>query len=310
MKVVYLSGGVGGARLLTGLAEVMPPEQLTVVVNTGDDFVHWGLRICPDLDTVMYNLAGLSHPERGWGLREETYHAFDRITDYGAPNWFQLSDADLATHIRRTDLLNQGQKLSQITRTLCSSLGIQPTVLPMTDSFVQTHIRTTDGRSLAFQNWFVQERCAPVPMAVTQEGHFEDSSPVLEAINAADAILIGPSNPYVSIDPMLFGTCTRAALSSKPRFAVSPIVGGKAVKGPLADMIGALERRPASASTIADLYATRFSAPLCGMIVECGDGFDRSGLNVLETATVMHSQEDRVALARACLRLMEEELAR
>lgn len=314
MKLVYLSGGVGGARLLTGLDQALPSGSLVAVVNTADDFDHWGLRVCPDLDTVMYNLAGLAHPERGWGLAEENHRVAKAMIRYGGADWFQLSDEDLATHLRRTQLLGQGRSLTQVTAALCEGLGLQCPVLPMTDAAVETMIECEDGRVLPFQHWFVKERHAPAVRRVFQAGNFADSDAVISAVEAADAVLIGPSNPYVSIDPILIGAKTRRAVAHTPCFAVSPIVAGKAIKGPLAGMIESLAQRPASAQTIAEHYLNHGERhdgqglPLQGMLVERGDEFALKGVDVRGTSTVMTSAHDRLQLAQTAIHFIGDRI--
>jgi LPPG:FO 2-phospho-L-lactate transferase len=285
-KVVALSGGVGGARLVDGLAAVVPGDALTVVVNTGDDFVHWGLTVCPDLDTVMYTLSGLAHPEQGWGIAGETFGAFALMERYGQPAWFRLGDRDLATHLART-----GE--------LCRALGIAARVLPMCDAPRPTMIDTTEG-TLSFQDWLVRRRAEPAVTRVWSAGRAEVSPAVLAALADADVIVIGPSNPYVSIDPILGLPGVRAAMRA-PVVAVSPIVGGKAVKGPLAAMIPRLAPgTDASAAAIAAHYGEL----LAGIVVERGDtGPD--GLPALATATVMGDRADRARLAREVLTFAE-----
>lgn len=305
MKWVYLSGGVGGARLLRGLSEVLGPEHLTVIVNTGDDFDHWGLRICPDLDTVMYNLAGLSHDERGWGLARESFEALEMVRRYGGATWFALGDRDLATHLMRTEALRGGESLTAVTRRLYRALGIGHQVLPMCDARVATTMHTEDGRALPFQRWFVQEQCAPALRGIRLEGHPEPHPEVLQALRAADAVVIGPSNPYVSIDPILQVPETRAAVFSRAVFAVSPIVAGQAVKGPLATMIEQLAGTKASAGAIARHYAGEGGQQLAGLVVERGDEAEAArlgqGVPIIGAATVMRSHQDSVSLARTCL---------
>lgn len=295
MKVVALSGGVGGARLVEGLGAVLPPEDLTVVVNTGDDFVHWGLNICPDLDTVMYTLAGLAHPEQGWGLAGETYHAFAMVERYGGEAWFRLGDRDLATHLVRTQAANAGKTLTAITAELCRGLGVGPRVLPMSDAPRPTKIDTAEG-TLSFQNWLVRKHARLAVERVWSTGSPVPAPDVLHAIAAADLVVIGPSNPYVSIDPILGLDGIRPALARKKVVAVSPIVGGKAVKGPLAGMVETLAGLPASCAAVRDHYGDL----LHGFVVEKGDETPRD-LAVLHTGTVMPEASSRARLAREVL---------
>ncbi len=204
MKIVALAGGVGGAKLAHGLAQILPPEDLTVIVNTGDDFEHLGLTICPDLDTVCYTLAGLANSETGWGRENETWNTISNIEKLGGPNWFRLGDQDFGTHIERTRRLKGGEPLSQITKDFCKAWGIKQTILPMTDSSVRTIVNTDEGE-LAFQEYFVHRHCEPRVKGFRFEG-VEVAEPVIgarEAIESAEAIVICPSNPWVSIDPIL-----------------------------------------------------------------------------------------------------------
>jgi LPPG:FO 2-phospho-L-lactate transferase len=298
-KVVALSGGVGGARLVDGLAAVVPGDALTIVVNTGDDFVHWGLTVCPDLDTVMYTLSGLAHPEQGWGIAGETFGAFALMERYGQPAWFRLGDRDLATHLARTQALASGRPLTAITGELCRALGITARVLPMCDVPRPTMIDTAEG-TLSFQDWLVRRRAEPAVTRVWSAGRAEASPAVLAALAEADVIVIGPSNPYVSIDPILGLAGVRAAMRA-PVVAVSPIVAGKAVKGPLAAMIPRLAPgTDASAAAIAAHYGEL----LAGIVVERGDA-GPDGLPALATATVMGDRVDRARLAREVLTFAE-----
>ncbi len=202
-SVVALSGGVGGARLIRGLARALPPEALTTVVNTGDDFEHWGLHVSPDVDTVMYALAGLSHEERGWGLADETFRALEALRAYGEEGWFAIGDRDLATHMARTLGMARGETLTQATARLCAALGIASRVLPMSDGRRPTMIDTRDHGSLTFQNWFVRHRAEPAALRVWFDGTAGTTPEVLDAVRRAEVVIVGPSNPYVSIDPIL-----------------------------------------------------------------------------------------------------------
>jgi LPPG:FO 2-phospho-L-lactate transferase len=295
VKVVALSGGVGGARLVEGLGAVLPPDDLTVVVNTGDDFIHWGLHICPDLDTVMYTLAGLAHPEQGWGLAGETFHAFAMVERYGGEAWFRLGDRDLATHLVRTQAAMAGKSLTAITAELCRGLGVGQRVLPMSDAPCPTMIETAEG-TLSFQDWLVRRRARLPVVRVLSAGSRLPAPGVLESTAAADVVVIGPSNPYVSIDPILGQGGIRPALAARKVVAVSPIVGGKAVKGPLAGMIETLAGRPASAVAIRDHYGDL----LRGFVLEEGDEAP-ADLPVLRTGTVIPDATSRARLAREVL---------
>jgi LPPG:FO 2-phospho-L-lactate transferase len=296
MKVVALSGGVGGARFLDGLARV--GMSLTAIVNTGDDFEHLGLYVSPDLDTVMYTLAALGDEERGWGLKDESFRALETVRRYGGPDWFALGDRDLGTHLVRTAALRAGQSLSQVTERLCRALGITARVLPMADGPCRTVIETPEG-PLPFQDWFVGRRAQPEVRRVRFEGQPPPAPGVLEAIAHCEVALIGPSNPYVSIDPILSLAGVREALAKKAVVAVSPIVGGRAVKGPLGTMIPQLTGQPASAAAVARHYGPLLSA----MVVERGDEID--GVRCLATDTVMKTRDDRLRLAREVLAFAE-----
>jgi LPPG:FO 2-phospho-L-lactate transferase len=294
-NVVALSGGVGGARLVDGLAAVLPPGALTVIVNTGDDFVHWGLSISPDTDTVMYTLAGLAHPQQGWGLAGESFHALAMVERFGGEAWFRLGDRDLATHVLRSDALARGKSLTEVTAALCGALGVRSQVLPMSDLPRPTLIDTPEG-TLSFQDWLVRRQGRPKVRAVRFGGRPAPAPGVIEAIAAAELVVIGPSNPYVSIDPILALDGVREALGRRSVVAVSPIVDGRAVKGPLAEMIVELARRPATAAAVADHYGDLLS----GIVIERGDA-PPARLRVLETATVMGDRADRARLAREVL---------
>ena len=254
MKIVALAGGVGGAKLAHGLAQILHPEELTVIVNTGDDFEHYGLYISPDLDTVCYTLAGLANPETGWGRKNETWQAIENAKALGGPDWFNLGDQDLGTHLERTRRMNEGQTLSQITHEFCKAWGIGPTVLPMSDQPVRTIVETDEG-DLAFQEYFVHRRCEPMVKGFRFEGldTAEAVPDAIEAIEAADAVVICPSNPWVSIDPILAVAGMRKAIEAKLVVAVSPIIGGETVKGPAAKMYTELGFQP-SALAVAEHY--------------------------------------------------------
>jgi LPPG:FO 2-phospho-L-lactate transferase len=295
-RVVALSGGVGGARLLRGLARVLPAGALTTIVNTGDDFAHWGLHIAPDVDTVMYTLAGLSHEERGWGLATETFVALEAMRAYGEEGWFALGDRDLATHMARTLGMARGETLTQVTERLCKALGVSASVLPMSDGRRATMIDTKEHGTLSFQTWFVRHRAAPPVERVWFDGHATATRQVLDSLHAADLVIIGPSNPFVSVDPILTLTGVREAVFARPVVAVSPIVNGQAVKGPLATMIPQLAGVAPSAGAVAAHYPG-----LRGLVVERGDW--APGVRTLEADTVMKSAADSERLARVVLEL-------
>jgi LPPG:FO 2-phospho-L-lactate transferase len=302
MKLVALSGGVGGARLLDGLARALPPGSMTAIVNTGDDFVHLGMHVSPDLDTVMYTLAGLAHEERGWGLAEETFAGLSMVKRYGGPDWFGLGDRDLATHLLRSEALRAGESLSAITRRLCGALGIEHPILPMSDELVRTLIDTTDEGTLPFQHWFVRRRAEPRVRAVRFDGGRTPAAGVIGAIDACDLVVFGPSNQYVSIDPILCLDGVRAAIAQKPVVALSPIVGGAAIKGPLATMMRDLTGEAATAGGV----AAHYRGLICAMVVERGDEATVPSIPVLGTSTIMRSRDDRLRLAREILAFAPE----
>ena len=254
MKIVALAGGVGGAKLAHGLAQILPSEELTVIVNTGDDFEHYGLYISPDLDTVCYTLAELANLETGWGRKNETWGAIENAKMLGGPGWFNLGDQDLGTHLERTRRLKNGQTLSQITCDFCKAWGVGPSVLPMSDQPVRTIVETGEG-NLAFQEYFVHRRCEPKVKGFRFEGiNTAEAAPgALKAIDQAEAVVICPSNPWVSIDPILAIAGMRDAVEAKHVVAVSPIIGGETVKGPAAKMYAELGIRP-SALAVAEHY--------------------------------------------------------
>lgn len=298
MKVVALAGGVGGARLAQGLAQT--GVDLTVIVNTGDDFTHMGLRVCPDLDTVTYTLAGIANREQGWGLAGETTAFMDQMRRLGGEDWFLLGDRDLALHVLRTARLTH-QPLSQITADVAARLGVQARILPMTDDPVATVVQTPEGE-LAFQDWFVRLR-ADVPVTGFRLAGIEAARPapgVLEALAQADVVILCPSNPYVSLDPILSVPGLRAAIPQVPVIAVSPIIGGQAVKGPAARLM-----RDLGAEVSALGIARHFEGLITGMVIDHADtGLARRiGLPVRVTQTLMKTDADRAALAQACLKL-------
>jgi LPPG:FO 2-phospho-L-lactate transferase len=299
MKVLALAGGVGGAKLADGLAQVLPPEDLTVVVNTGDDFEHLGLKICPDLDTVCYTLAGLVNPEMGWGRADETWNALDGVAQLGGPDWFGLGDRDLGTHLERTRRLRDGQPLSRITRDFCNAWGIGPTVLPMSDDQVPTIVLSGDGE-LQFQEYFVHRKCEPVVKGFRFEGagDAEPAPGVVQAIREADLVVICPSNPWVSIDPILAVPTIKSEIKSLPVVAVSPIIGGKAVKGPVVKMYQELGFQP-SALVVAEHYGDLLDGFVLDVVDEGLEAdIQRSGVRTLAIDTLMSSQNKRKCIGQ------------
>lgn len=298
MRIVALAGGVGGAKLAHGLAQILPPEDLTVIVNTGDDFEHYGLYICPDLDTVCYTLAGLANPETGWGRADETWQVIENTARLGGPDWFRLGDQDLGTHLERTRRLKEGQCLSAITRDFCTAWGIRHTILPMSDQPIRTIVETEEG-DLAFQEYFVHRRCEPRVKGFRFEG-IESAEPApgaRQALQSADAVIICPSNPWVSIDPIL-----RVVLEiEKPVIAVSPIIGGQTVKGPAAKMYRELGIEP-SASAVAKHYRDLVTGFVLDTIDKHLEGEIRSlHMHTHVTNTLMRSHDDRKRLANEIL---------
>lgn len=299
MKIVALAGGVGGAKLAHGLANILPPEDLTIIVNTGDDFEHYGLYICPDLDTVCYALAGIANPETGWGRVNETWNVIENASSLGGPDWFKLGDKDLGTHLERTRRLNEGQTLTQITQDFCGAWGIKQTVLPMSDQPVRTVVETDEGE-LAFQEYFVHQRCEPRVKGFRFEGveKAEPAPGACDAIQSAGAVIICPSNPWVSIAPIL------ATLSPFPKVqvvAVSPIIGGQTVKGPAAKMYRELGIEP-SALAVANHYrdfATGFV--LDNIDEQLEEDISRLNIRTLVTNTLMNSLDNRSQLAKDVL---------
>lgn len=309
-SIVALAGGVGGAKLADGLAQILPPERLTIIVNTGDDFVHWGLNISPDLDTVCYTLAGMANPLTGWGRREETWNVFAQMERLGAETWFRLGDKDLATHLERTRRLSNGESLSSITRDFCARWGIRHTILPMSDAPVRTIVETVEFGELPFQEYFVHQRCEPTVRGFRFEGieRARPASGVMEAIQQADALVICPSNPWVSIDPILrIISPLLAERQPSVKVAVSPIIGGQAVKGPAAKMFRELGIEP-SALAVARHYGP---ALLTGFVLDESDSdlaadVQALGIHPAVTQTLMKTSDDRRQLAQDVLHLIEQ----
>ena len=303
MTVVALSGGVGGAKLALGLSRVVPADELLIVANTGDDFEHLGLAISPDIDTVMYTLAGLANPELGWGRHDETWSFMETLAAIGGDTWFRLGDRDLAVHVERTRRLHAGETLSAITEDLCRRLGVAPRVLPMSDDPVRTRVRTDDGW-IDFQDYFVHRRCEPVVHELVFHG--AETARAHPAFLAAlsdprlTAVVICPSNPFISIDPILALPGVREALAdcAAPVVAVSPIIGGRAVKGPTAKMMGEFGMTP-SASAVAQRYGTLID----GFVVDFADMDQVASIGARVTLgqTMMTTLADREALARTVL---------
>ncbi|HEY7654786.1 MAG TPA: 2-phospho-L-lactate transferase [Methylomirabilota bacterium] len=308
MRITALAGGTGAAKLLRGLRPVLDPGSLTVIVNTGDDAEIWGLHISPDLDTVCYTLGGVIDEHRGWGLADETFHTLDQIARFGEPVWFNLGDRDLATHLHRTRLLREGRTLSEATRVIASALGVAATVLPMSDQPVRTRILGPDGW-LAFQEYFVREKAQVEVRAVAYAGAAiaRPAPGVVEAIGAADAVLVCPSNPITSIGPILAvpGLVDALRETEAAVAAVSPIVGGDAVSGP-AGRLMASAGLPVSAVGVAHAYAGWLDLLFFDDQDRALDPELRAlGIVPVAAQTIMSSREAEIALARRILDTLE-----
>lgn len=304
--VLALSGGVGGAKLAAGLAAVLPPEDLTIAVNTGDDFEHLGLTICPDIDSVTYALAGLNDTVRGWGVVDESWRTMERLGALGEATWFNLGDRDMAMHLARSWRLRAGETLSEVTARLTGALGIAHLVVPMSDAPVRTQVETEAGW-LDFQHYFVREQCRPVAKAIRFAGTpgAAMSAGLADALARPDlaAVVLCPSNPFLSVDPILAVDGVREALSNRkvPFVAVSPLIGGQSLKGPLGKLLGELGRENSNRA-IADHYA----GLLDHLIIDESDAADAEGLHatgisVTIEPTVMYGAAERERLARVAL---------
>lgn len=302
-KFVALTGGVGGAKLASGLAAVLSPEQLLIVANTGDDFEHLGLTICPDLDSVMYALAGINDTQRGWGVRNESWHFLNALEQLHGETWFQLGDRDLATHVMRSQLVAGGSSLSQATRRMTEALAIEHRLVPMSDQPVRTVVKTANG-DLPFQQYFVAERCEPVVSGFYFSGVDAASTQadVTQWLNDAAlcGVIICPSNPFVSVDPILALPGLRALLTATktPLVAVSPLIAGRAIKGPAAKMMAELDM-PCDALGVAQHYqgfATLFV--LDEADASLAPAIEALGMQTLVTQTLMRTAGDRQALAQ------------
>lgn len=309
--ILALSGGVGGAKLALGLYAVLPPDTLTVVVNTGDDFDHLGLRISPDLDTVLYTLAGVADEERGWGRAGETWAFMSALAALGGEAWFQLGDLDLAMHVERTRQLSEGRTLSEITAAAAGRLGVRAAIVPMTDGDVRTVVETDEG-PLPFQRYFVERRCAPVVRHLRFDGAVASSAAhgFTQAVRdpRLAGIVICPSNPYLSIDPMLAVPGIRHALAHAhvPVVAVSPLIGARAIKGPTAKIMAEMGIDVSTAA-----IASHYRGLIDGLVIDASDENDADGVDVpvLATQTLMRTLDDRRRLARdvmAFLRTLAE----
>ena len=306
MAYLALTGGIGGAKLALGLAHVLGPEEVAFVVNTGDDFEHLGLHISPDLDTLTYTLAGRSNTDTGWGRGDESWHFMTALEELGGETWFQLGDRDLALHVERTRMLAAGATLTEVSRHVCASLGIDHPILPMSDDPVRTIVHTPEG-PLSFQHYFVRDRCRPEVAGFDFQGAGEaaPNPRILEVLQDCRGILICPSNPFVSVDPILAVPGMRAALKScpAPLVAVSPIVGDRAIKGPTAKMMRELDV-PSTARQVALHYGDL----LDGFLLDEQDAAQHGTLPVPTAVaqSVMVTLEDRIGLAEAAVRFIED----
>lgn len=303
--ILAISGGVGGAKLAAGLAAVLPPERLTIAVNTGDDFEHLGLTICPDIDSVVYALAGLNDTQRGWGVVDESWRTMEMLGRVGEETWFNLGDRDMAMHLGRSWRLRAGESLSAVTARLAGALGIAHAVVPMSDAPIRTQVETAAGW-LDFQRYFVAEQCRPEVRAIRFAGAGAPPSPGLAAALARPdlaAVVLCPSNPFLSVDPILAVAGVRAALKAMavPRIAVSPLVGGKAVKGPLSKLLAELRTGDDNRA-----IARHYGALIDRFVIDRTDAKDAEGLRGLGLSitianTLMRDANDRERLAREVL---------
>ena len=305
MRALALTGGVGGAKLCFGLAEALTPDELRIVVNTGDDEEFHGFYVCPDLDTVMYTLAGLSNPHTGWGIKNETFAALSALDRLGQETWFGLGDQDLATHIVRTQMLRQGKSLSEVTEYLCRHLGVERQIMPMSDDRIRTTVETDIG-TLPFQTYFVRHRCEPTVTGLKFDGSdsAEISANFSESLESSDTLIFCPSNPYLSVAPILSIPGVRKGIEDfkGPRLAVSPIVGGQALKGPAAKILAEL------GEDVSCIGVARQYVGLCDIFVI--DELDRDlagevrelGMEAVVLNTIMNNNRDKVELARNLLK--------
>lgn len=311
LRVVALAGGVGGARLVYGLAQIISPGNFSVIVNTGDDFEHLGLSICPDLDTVLYTLAELEQPQAGWGIADDTHECLGFLRKIGAPDWFQLGDRDLAVHLQRSEWLRSGMRLTDVTARLAAALGVKTVILPMSDQPCRTMVLTDQGE-MDFQTYFVKHGWQPRLLGLAWQGSDRAvmTGEVQQAIQQADLVVICPSNPFVSIDPILNLPGVRKAVRRRPCVAVSPIIGGKAVKGPAGKMFTELGIQP-SALAVAEHYRNLVRV----FVLDEVDGamitdVERLGMRAFAMHTWMKTREERVSVAAGVLSCVQGLLSR
>ncbi|MES2172322.1 MAG: 2-phospho-L-lactate transferase [Pseudomonadota bacterium] len=300
-RVVVLTGGVGGAKLVLGLSHILPQGALTAIVNTGDDFRHLGLHVSPDIDTLLYTLADKANAAQGWGREGESWAFMAALGELGGPDWFALGDGDMALHVLRTHALAQGESLSQVTARFAARWNIPIRILPMSDQPVATMLDTDRGR-LEFQRYFVEQRCEPAVRAIQFDGatQAEPAPGVVDAILSADMILIAPSNPFLSVDPLLAVPALRSALerTAAPIVAVSPLIGGKAVKGPTAKLMRDLDMAVDN-----DSIAHHYAGLIDAMLIDSGDRCDAPDIAIAHCATLMTTLSDRKRVAQAAIDL-------
>jgi LPPG:FO 2-phospho-L-lactate transferase len=305
--ICVLSGGTGGAKFVDGLRQVMPPEEITIVVNTGDDLLWWGLYVSPDIDSITYVLSGMLSRERGWGVKGDTFLCLQAMGQLGEPTWFHTGDRDLAVHLLRSRLLAEGKTLSEATSIVCGKLGVRARILPMSNSRVETRVDTPIGE-LSFEEYFVQ-RWYQDPVNSVRFAGASDAEPapgVIEAITSADAVLIAPSNPVTSIGPILAVPGIRDALvrARGKIAAISPIVGNAPVAGP-AGILMAAQGLPSSIAGVAQTYEDFLDVLICDTRdARAAEAIRKSGLRVQCTQTIMRSSDDKAALAREALTLV------
>jgi LPPG:FO 2-phospho-L-lactate transferase len=304
MRITALAGGIGASKFLLGLASVLPPEDITIIANTGDDIELYGLRICPDIDTVTYTLGGVINPVTGWGLSGDTFECLQGLKRYGEDTWFNLGDRDLATHIFRTHKLRQGVSLTEVTDSIRRAFGVKSTILPMTDAYTPTRITTDDGE-MHLQEYFVRRKCEPRVVDISFDGieHAKPASGVKNAILDADLVILCPSNPFISIGPILAVPGIRETLSETEAMviAVTPIIGGKAMKGPAADMLRDLGNE-VSASAVAKIYRDFLDVFVLDEVdADLQAEIKANGTRVITTNTVMNTAEQKAELARTVI---------
>ncbi len=309
MRITALAGGVGAAKFITGLSRLIPHEDLTIIVNTGDDFRWMGLYVCPDLDTIIYTLAGLANPDTGWGVAGDTFTALNRLHELGCDPWFQIGDRDLATHLFRTERLTSGWSLSEVTSRLCAQNKIRIRIIPMADGPVPTLVHTNEG-ILDFQDYFVRRRCVPSVKGISFHGieHARPAPGLLQSLRAADAVIVCPSNPFISIGPILGVPGIRSVLkeSSATVLAISPVIGGKAVKGPTAAMLSQLGH-DVSAAGVAALYEDFLDIFIVDREDEAlAPRIASRGLEVRTAPTLMDTLASKVELARRTIEGLRE----